>query len=202
MGHVHSTKQKRRDFLAAESKNAALNEKFWFRHDSRYNTENLEVSKLSLKEIFFGNESLGVMGLLPMCLSCVEKEVSLGRCLPSTFALVRQYVDFCRKRVEGKLKTDATFMREFVKDHPEYMNDSIISQGIAYDFCHILVHDIENLTRSLTMLGQDETTNWTTCVPCQEKVGWDGKLSGTTSSGSFVSDGDITQKIADCDWLE
>ena len=33
----------------------------------------------------------------------------------------------------GELMTDATWMRKFINDHPDYKHDSIISESITYD---------------------------------------------------------------------
>lgn len=37
------------------------------------------------------------------------------------------------KRASGELKTTATWMREFVTNHPEYKQDSVVSDAIAHD---------------------------------------------------------------------
>lgn len=37
------------------------------------------------------------------------------------------------KRATGKLLTTATWIREFVQNHPDYQQDSVISNSIAYD---------------------------------------------------------------------
>lgn len=37
------------------------------------------------------------------------------------------------RRAKGELLTPATWMRNFVHEHPAYKHDSVISQEIAYD---------------------------------------------------------------------
>lgn len=37
------------------------------------------------------------------------------------------------KRASGELKTTATWMREFVQNHPDYKQDSVVSEVIAHD---------------------------------------------------------------------
>jgi len=188
------------NFVAAETKNAAVVEKFWFRHDCRYSYENLDTSKLTLMEIFFGNESLRIPGLFPMCLSCVERDVAEGRCLPSTLALLRQYVHFCRGRLDGALMTDASFMRSFITQHSEYKHDSIVTQGIAYDLCNTLVNNYEAVKRNLTV-ETCEMTNWASCTAdcTKEMAPWEAKVSCTTSPGSFLSESELPQKISESD---
>lgn len=43
------------------------------------------------------------------------------------------YLDFIEKRATGELITTATWLRNFVRSHPEYKNDSVVSPTIAYD---------------------------------------------------------------------
>lgn len=37
------------------------------------------------------------------------------------------------KRASGELKTTSTWIRDFVQDHPDYRQDSVISDSIAHD---------------------------------------------------------------------
>lgn len=37
------------------------------------------------------------------------------------------------KRASGELKTTATWIREFVQRHPDYRQDSVVSESIAHD---------------------------------------------------------------------
>lgn len=43
------------------------------------------------------------------------------------------YLDFIQKRAMGELVTTATWLRNFVRNHPDYKNDSYVSETIAYD---------------------------------------------------------------------
>ena len=42
-------------------------------------------------------------------------------------------LSFYVRRVTGELITPATWIRQFVKSHPDYKNDSFISSSIAHD---------------------------------------------------------------------
>ena len=44
-----------------------------------------------------------------------------------------EYLDFVRKRSTGELQTTATWMRNFVRSHPAYKFDSVVSEEINYD---------------------------------------------------------------------
>jgi glutamate--cysteine ligase catalytic subunit len=52
---------------------------------------------------------------------------------PETRKRVDIYLQFISRRSKGELKTPATWMREYVMNHPSYKKDSIITQEIAYD---------------------------------------------------------------------
>ena len=43
------------------------------------------------------------------------------------------YLELIADRASGKLKTTATWIREFVRAHPEYRGDSVITPGINFD---------------------------------------------------------------------
>lgn len=43
------------------------------------------------------------------------------------------YLDLVSQRASGQLKTTATWIREYVRSHPDYNHDSVVSQTINYD---------------------------------------------------------------------
>lgn len=44
-----------------------------------------------------------------------------------------KYLDFIRKRSTGELQTPATWIRNFVRSHPAYKFESVVSEEINYD---------------------------------------------------------------------
>ena len=46
-----------------------------------------------------------------------------------------------RLKVSGGLRTNARYMRDFVKTHPDYKKDSIVTEKIQYD----LLQEIRNI---------------------------------------------------------
>lgn len=49
------------------------------------------------------------------------------------------YLDLIVKRASGELKTAASWMRDFVRSHPDYEHDSVVPESTAYDLlkrCH------------------------------------------------------------------
>ena len=68
-------------------------------------------------------------GLIPLCYAYLEHI----QCDPTSFARIDQYLRFIGRRASGELQTPATWIRNFVREHPEYNQDSVVTQGIAYD---------------------------------------------------------------------
>jgi glutamate--cysteine ligase catalytic subunit len=46
---------------------------------------------------------------------------------------IKRYLDLVKQRSTGSLSTAATFIRDFVRAHPAYKHDSVVSQEINYD---------------------------------------------------------------------
>lgn len=66
-------------------------------------------------------------GLIPLVLAYLDHI----NCDSVTFARVTQYLDFIEQRATGELVTPATWMRNFVRSHPAYKGDSVVSDEIA-----------------------------------------------------------------------
>jgi len=56
-----------------------------------------------------------------------------------------QYLDFIRKRSTGQLQTPATWIRNFVRSHPAYKFDSVVSEEINYD----LLKEVDEIERGV-----------------------------------------------------
>jgi len=54
-----------------------------------------------------------------------------------------EYLDFIRKRSTGQLQTPATWIRNFVRSHPAYKFDSVVSEEINYD----LLKEVDEIER-------------------------------------------------------
>jgi glutamate--cysteine ligase catalytic subunit len=46
---------------------------------------------------------------------------------------IKRYLDLVKRRSTGSLSTAATFIRNFVRTHPAYKGDSVVSQEVNYD---------------------------------------------------------------------
>jgi glutamate--cysteine ligase catalytic subunit len=127
----------------AHKRGAVLDEKFWFRSNlmpdeveknSCWGTNTPDVPNphscelMSVHEILTGKGNY-FPGLVPLCRTYLD---FIG-CDSVTRSKVDKYLDFICDRASGKLMTNAAWIREFVRTHPDYKFDSRVSQTIAYD---------------------------------------------------------------------
>lgn len=109
--------------------NAVNTEKFWFRSHVLPTRKPVDTSEeMTMTEIVNGNGA-DFPGLVPLCYAYLEHI----QCDPTSFARIDQYLTFISKRASGQLETPATWMRNFVRNHPEYQKDSVVTRGITYD---------------------------------------------------------------------
>jgi glutamate--cysteine ligase catalytic subunit len=88
-------------------------------------------------------------GLLPLLDSYLN---SLDLTVDTRCQLAR-YLDFIRHRADGTLWTGAKWLREFVRTHPQYQRDSVVSEKINYD----LVRTVQEITEQE---GRDGGVGW------------------------------------------
>lgn len=108
---------------------AVNTQKFWFRKHLLPSRKQLDSSEeMTMEEIITGKDR-DFPGLVPLCYAYLEHI----QCDPHSFERISQYLDFITKRAKGDLDTTATWIRKFVRNHPEYKQDSIVTDGISYD---------------------------------------------------------------------
>ena len=113
-----------------------------------------EYEEMTINEIINGKPASGFPGLLGLVYSYLN---SLNVDV-STRKELGKYLDLVKQRADGTLKTTASWMREFVRSHPEYKHDSVVSQGINFDLIHA-IDDIEKGKLKVPeLLG--ERKNW------------------------------------------
>ncbi|KAJ2845127.1 glutamate--cysteine ligase [Coemansia erecta] len=123
----------------AHSRDAVLNEKFYFRRsilsggsqtssvvgDDEGNND--EVVEMSVNEVINGSlEFVGLVPIVQMYLDSIEVEDSVR-------AKIDIYISFIQGRADGSIMTAAAWMRRFVRSHPAYKFDSVVSPEISYD---------------------------------------------------------------------
>ncbi|KAI9729478.1 MAG: Zn finger-containing GTPase- Activating Protein for ARF [Cirrosporium novae-zelandiae] len=154
----------------AHARDAVLNEKFYFRKDpfpprltrtpvgthsgpgsplgSRPPTPvgpvDDEYELMTVDEIINGQtqrtDESGFPGLIPL----VESYLNSVNVDVETRCNLARYLDLIRSRANGSLWTASKWIREYVRNHPDYKRDSVVSEGIAYD----LVKATEDITHS------------------------------------------------------
>ena len=101
---------------------------------------------MTLNEIFNGKPlwhdgrqaGFAFPGLIPLMRGYVE-----GLTIdPETRARLFLYLEFVSERASGSLCTNATYMRNFVRNHPSYRGDSEVSEEINYD----LIQNLQGIT--------------------------------------------------------
>lgn len=91
----------------------------------------------SLYSLTQGSTFLGLIPLIESYLNSVNVDIET-RCELS------KYLELVRRRADGSLITGATWIRKFVQNHPQYRQDSVVSQEINYD----LVKEIERIAKA------------------------------------------------------
>jgi glutamate--cysteine ligase catalytic subunit len=69
----------------------------------------------------------------PGLIGLVETYIGTLDLCDSESRKISSYLDLVRRRANGSLKTAATWIRDFVRSHPSYKFDSVVSKEINYD---------------------------------------------------------------------
>lgn len=110
----------------AQRRDAVLTERFHFPRDPHSATDRT-VAVLSAQEIVCGGGGFpGLVPLIERYLDSLEPDAETRRRL-------NEYMSLIRLRAQGKLMTPAAWMRRFVRSHPAYRQDSIVSAPITLD---------------------------------------------------------------------
>jgi len=111
---------------------------------------NDEYAEYTLNEIINGKGEAfpGLIGLVESYIDTLD--------LSKTEQLkISSYLDLVRRRANGSLKTPATWIRDFVRSHPEYKFDSAVSKEINYDLV-VAIDEIERgVRRAPDLLPED-----------------------------------------------
>jgi len=112
----------------AHKRASVVNNKFWFRKDI-FQGPASEIGLFSIADIINGSSEF--VGIIPI----IRKYLSSCKLEPAELQVINQYLKFIEARANGTLKSTATWIRDFVRSHPLYKFDSIVSESIAYDLC-------------------------------------------------------------------
>lgn len=132
----------------AHHRNGILEEKFWFRTDifrdpADFPTSNQTSSsaskpsvgkyeKLSIDEIINGSkEFTGLIPIVRRYLRGINVDLEM-------MCELEKHLSLVSKRASGQLKSNASWIREFIASHPNYKHDSVISNELNYDLTKAL----------------------------------------------------------------
>ncbi|GKY95326.1 hypothetical protein MPSEU_000494400 [Mayamaea pseudoterrestris] len=87
----------------------------------------------SYEEMSMADIMCGKGGYYPGLIPLVHVYLDHINCDSITRQRLNQYLDFIEDRAMGDLITPASWMRNFVRSHPSYKNDSIVTDEIGYD---------------------------------------------------------------------
>lgn len=157
----------------AQKRNAVLAEHFWFRRDVSMQTAATQSSEpqeaatasaastdvytpMTVNEIINGKngEFPGLIPLINNYLSGMDVDAD-------THCTIQRYLKFISRRASGEILTTATWIRQFVTGHPNYEQDSRVTDEINYD-----------LLKTIKGIQSGE-------IPCPELLGYN-PVSKTT----------------------
>jgi glutamate--cysteine ligase catalytic subunit len=86
----------------------------------------------SYEEMSMGQIMLGKGDYFPGLIPLIHAYLDYIHCDSVTRQRLNTYLHFIEQRAIGELVTPATWMRNFVRNHPAYQHDSVVSDEIAY----------------------------------------------------------------------
>ena len=133
--------------------NDAINtQKFWWRincfesiniNDDKFNykeDEEKNIKLLSIDEILNGAKEYYYPGLINVIKDEIKKNLDYNDIVKNEML---KFVNYIERKAKGEIWTDAKYIRKFVREHPKYNKDSIITEEINYDLINHLL-DIQN----------------------------------------------------------
>jgi len=119
--------------------------------------EENSYEEMTLEQIFNGKGNY-FPGLIPLIFAYLEHV----NCDKLTKDSLTKYLDFIQKRASGELITPATWIRNFIRSHPQYEFDSVVKEEIAYDLLQACQQIGEGNRKVSELLGDVEIHNLTT----------------------------------------
>jgi len=131
----------------AHNRDAATNEKFYFRKSFRKGAVLNAIGLMTLRDIISGNEyRLGLAGIVRQYLN----EMGPNQ---ETLRKVENYIQLVEGMASGEIPTNARRLRDFVYEHPLYKKDSVISDELNTAIIRFLVHHGEDGSTLSTVCG-------------------------------------------------
>ncbi|RLN95653.1 hypothetical protein BBJ28_00007437 [Nothophytophthora sp. Chile5] len=148
---------------AAHRVNAVVDEKFHFRchmappeaGDCRSKgTCHLHEDPDACEPMTIAEIMLGKGTYFPGLIPIVYAYLDHIECDEATRTLVQKYMCLIAKRATGELPTAATWMRRYVRAHPDYAHDSVVPHSTAFDLLTECQQIGEGLKQCPELLGE------------------------------------------------
>ncbi|PVU93659.1 hypothetical protein BB561_003117 [Smittium simulii] len=88
------------------------------------------IDEMSIKEIMCGQD---IPGGFPGLVNIVSGFLDSANIDVITHVKLSKYLDFIKRRATGEYRTNARYIRDFVKSNPLYKNDSVVNEDILYE---------------------------------------------------------------------
>lgn len=116
------------------------NSKLYLDEDSKDQKKEREIDEenyelLYIHEILLGKKESNFIGLYPI-IQIFMKEMGYSN---EDIHKINHHLDFLKERSLGEIKTGARFTRDLVLNHPDYKQDSIVNEKVAYSILKDLV---------------------------------------------------------------
>lgn len=112
-----------------------------------------EYRQMTMNEIFNGSDDFpGLIPLIKQYLNSVDIDID-------TSCTIQNYLKLISKRASGAEPTIAKSIRNFVTNHPDYKQDSVVSEKINYDLLKLIHEKTENCETLSTATQFNSKTN-------------------------------------------
>lgn len=128
---------------------------------SPVNGENLsdEYELMTVDQIINGKDSFpGLIPLIHSYLGSMDVDAD-------THCTIQQYLKLIQQRASGDLLTTATWIRQEVVNHPDYKQDSVVTEKINYDLLKKASEIQEGLRLCPELLGNGNNSKTTDNIP-------------------------------------
>ncbi|EUD68011.1 glutamate-cysteine ligase catalytic subunit [Plasmodium inui San Antonio 1] len=137
------------NLFRSAKRDSIFKEKFYFRRDLTYDTEDNQVEEKTLYDIFFNHHN----GIFFLCSKYIEEQFREGLLSHAAKNKIDEYIEFVKQRCAGKICTGAAYLRNFILNHPAYEKDSYINSRINYDICKLIADIGKGLIIPQELLG-------------------------------------------------
>nr|XP_012149230.1 PREDICTED: glutamate--cysteine ligase catalytic subunit isoform X2 [Megachile rotundata] len=142
-----------KNMARAQRRNAVMAEKFWFRRDITSDIKQQDDGQAEYTEFTVNEIINGKNGVFPGLIPLVNSYLASMDVDADTHCTVQAYMKLIQKRAAGELLTTAAWLRKEVVSHPEYKNDSVITQRINYDLLKKVQKVVSNEISCPELLG-------------------------------------------------